>query len=244
MDSQTSLKTSQREGCNPLNPPPGSASVLRKRTSPGNCICCQTRARWSIDGQGQSIYSPLILRVWPNLKKYHFVNHDLVLVFFLSALLFIDHDMCFKLKSWNAIEKTISVKHYFLFFCLVLFYYSSYCFYYLLFLLFLGGVLFGNGNESNFALNFIWTQMNIQLVCFFITFSTKKENMATEYLNVRVVLRLVLGKDHPSCQPLLQLEKIMAFTMVREGIRFTQGKELGQLRCRVKTRGSLSKKSF
>ena len=65
--------------------------------------------------------------------------------------------------------------------------------------------------------------------------------MATEYLNVRVVLRLVLGKDHPSCQPLLQLEKIMAFTMVREGIRFTQGKEL---RCRVKTRGSLSKKSF
>ena len=91
------------------------------------------------------------------------------------TLLFIDHDMCFKLKSWNAIEKTISVKHYFLFFCLVLFYYSSYCFYYLLFLLFLGGVPFGNGNESNFALNFRWTQMNIQLVCFFITFSTKKK---------------------------------------------------------------------
>ena len=132
----------------------------------------------------------------------------------------------------------------FYFFCLVLFYYYSYCFYYLLFLLFLGGVPFGNGNESNFALNFRWTQMNIQLVCFFITFSTKKKNMATEYLNVRVVLRLVLGKDHPSCQPLLQLEKIMAFTMVREGIRFTQGKELGQLLCRVKTRGSLSKKSF
>ena len=72
----------------------------------------------------------------------------------------------------------------------------------------------------------------------------EEKNMATEYLNVRVVLRLVLGKDHPSCQPLLQLEKIMAFTMVREGIRFTQGKELGQLRCRVKTRGSLPKKSF
>ena len=27
MDSQTSFKTSQREGCNPLNPPPGSASA-------------------------------------------------------------------------------------------------------------------------------------------------------------------------------------------------------------------------
>ena len=72
----------------------------------------------------------------------------------------------------------------------------------------------------------------------------EEKNMATEYLNVRVVLRLVLGKDHPSCQPLLRLEKIMAFTKVREGIRFTQGKELGQLLCRVKTRGSLSKKSF
>ena len=140
MDSQTSLKTSQREGCNPLNPPPGSASVLRKRTSPGNCICCQTRARWSIDGQGQSIYSPLILRVWPNLKKYHFLNYELInLVFF-----------------------------------------SSYCFYYyllllLLLLLLLGGVPFGNGNENIFALNFRWTQMNIQLVWFFITFSTKKK---------------------------------------------------------------------
>ena len=28
MGSQTSLKTSQRGGCNPLNPPPGSASAL------------------------------------------------------------------------------------------------------------------------------------------------------------------------------------------------------------------------
>ena len=88
MDSQTSLKTSQREGCNPLNPPPGSASVLRKRTSPGNCICCQTRARWSIDGQGQSIYSPLILRVWPNLKKYHFLNYELINLVFFSSYCF------------------------------------------------------------------------------------------------------------------------------------------------------------
>ena len=30
MGSQTNLKTSQRGGCNPLNPPPGSASVLNK----------------------------------------------------------------------------------------------------------------------------------------------------------------------------------------------------------------------
>ena len=29
MDSQTSLKTSQRGGCNPLNPPPGSASAMK-----------------------------------------------------------------------------------------------------------------------------------------------------------------------------------------------------------------------
>ena len=28
MGSQTSLKTSQRGGCNPLNPPPGFASVV------------------------------------------------------------------------------------------------------------------------------------------------------------------------------------------------------------------------
>ena len=101
--------------------------------------------------------------------------------------------------------------------------YFLFLFFFLLFLLF----IFGNGNEGNFALNFIWTQMNIQLV--FITFSTKKKSMATEYLNVRAALWLVLGKDHPSCQPLLQLEKIIASTMVPEGIRFTQGKELGQL---------------
>jgi len=180
MDSQTSLKTSQRWGGGvatpstlPLDPP----LPWGRRTNPGNCICFQTRARWSIDGQGQLIYSPLILRVWPNLKKYHFVNYDLVLVFFVSALLFIDHDMRFQLKSWNRIEETTSVKHYF--FLYFLFSSSSssssYLYYLLLLLLFLGGVPFGNGNESNFALNFIWTQMNIQLVCFFITFSTKKK---------------------------------------------------------------------
>ena len=32
MGSQTSLKTSQRGGCNPLNPPPGSASVMKIKT--------------------------------------------------------------------------------------------------------------------------------------------------------------------------------------------------------------------
>ena len=137
MDSQTSLKTSQREGATPSTLPLDQPLSWGRRTSPGNCICCQTRARWSIDGQGQSIYSPLILRVWPNLKKYHFLNYELInLVFF-----------------------------------------SSYCFYYyyLLLLLLLGGVPFGNGNENIFALNFRWTQMNIQLVWFFITFSTKKK---------------------------------------------------------------------
>ena len=34
MGSQTSLKTSQRGGCNPLNPPPGSATALRVLTGP------------------------------------------------------------------------------------------------------------------------------------------------------------------------------------------------------------------
>ena len=34
MDSQTSLKTSQREDCNPLNPPTGLVSALRKEDEP------------------------------------------------------------------------------------------------------------------------------------------------------------------------------------------------------------------
>ena len=40
------------------------------------------------DGQGQSIYSPLILRVWPNLKKYHFLNYELINLVFFSSYCF------------------------------------------------------------------------------------------------------------------------------------------------------------
>ena len=51
MDSQTSLKTSQREGCNPLNPPPGLASVLRKEDEPWKLHLlpntCEMVNRWS-----------------------------------------------------------------------------------------------------------------------------------------------------------------------------------------------------
>ena len=51
MDSQTSLKTSQRAGCNPLNPPPGSASVLRKEDEPWKLHLlpntCEMVNRWS-----------------------------------------------------------------------------------------------------------------------------------------------------------------------------------------------------
>ena len=208
MDSQTSLKTSQREGCNPLNPPPGYQPLSwGRRTSPGNCICCHTRARWSIVGQGQSIYSPLILRVWPNLKKYHFVNYDLVLVFFVSTLLFIDHDMCFKLKSWNAIEKTISVKHYFLFFL-----FSLILLLFLLFLLFIIFIIFRGcalwqRKRKQLCFEFQMNPNEYLISLIFHHLFHEEKNMATEYLNVRVVLRLVLGKDHPSCQPLLQLEK-------------------------------------
>ena len=140
-----------------------------------------------------------------------------------------------KLSQWSII---------FYFFCLVLFYYYSYCFYYLLFLLFLEGVPFGNGNESNFALNFRWTQMNIQLVCFFITFTTKKKTWRPNSWTWELCYDWSWAKIILHVNRCYNWKKIMAFTMVREGIRFTQGKELGQLRCRVKTRGSLSKKSF
>ena len=35
MGSQTSLKTSQAEGCNPLSPPPGSATALASKSCEG-----------------------------------------------------------------------------------------------------------------------------------------------------------------------------------------------------------------
>ena len=35
MGSQTSLKTSQTESCNPLSPPPGSASALASKSCEG-----------------------------------------------------------------------------------------------------------------------------------------------------------------------------------------------------------------
>ena len=138
MDSQTSLKTSQREGCNPLNPPPGSASVLRKEDEPWKLHLlpntCEMVNRWSRPINIFSFDSQSLAK----LEKVSFFNYELInLVFF-----------------------------------------SSYCFYYyllLLLLLLLGGVPFGNGNENIVALNFRWTQMNIQLVWFFITFSTKKK---------------------------------------------------------------------
>ena len=136
------------------------------------------------------------------------------------------------------------MKHYFLFFL-----FSLILLLFLLFLLFIIFIIFRGcalwqRKRKQLCFEFQMNPNEYSISLLFHHLFHEEKNMATEYLNVRVVLRLVLGKDHPSCQPLLQLEKIMAFTMVREGIRFTQGKELGQLRCRVKIRGSLSKKSF
>lgn len=136
------------------------------------------------------------------------------------------------------------MKHYFLFFL-----FSLILLLFLLFLLFIIFIIFRGcalwqRKRKQLCFEFQMNPNEYSISLLFHHLFHEEKNMATEYLNVRVVLRLVLGKDHPSCQPLLRLEKIMAFTKVREGIRFTQGKELGQLLCRVKTRGSLCKKSF
>lgn len=126
-----------------------------------------------------------------------------------------------KLSQWSII--------FFIFFVYFLF-----LFFFLLFLLFIIIIIFRGcalwqRKRKQLCFEFHMNPNEYSISLLFHHLFHEEKNMATEYLNVRAALWLVLGKDHPSCQPLLQLEKIIAFTMVPEGVRFTQGKELGQL---------------
>lgn len=99
------------------------------------------------------------------------------------------------------------MKHYFLFFL-----FSLILLLFLLFLLFIIFIIFRGcalwqRKRKQLCFEFQMNPNEYSISLLFHHLFHEEKNMATEYLNVRVVLRLVLGKDHPSCQPLLQLEK-------------------------------------